>query len=110
MVRLVRFASPAQLLCCPADWSRYQVAVTQRHEAEQYSSSIFNQAVPSQPLVDFGSFINGESIRGQDLVVWVATGLVHIPGAEDAPSTPTSGAAEGKGRRTVIDDLLHGCV
>jgi hypothetical protein len=37
----------------------------------------------------------GESIRHQDLVLWVTSGLMHFPGAEDAPVTPTTGTGMG---------------
>jgi hypothetical protein len=37
----------------------------------------------------------GDAVRGADLVLFVSSGLQHLPGAEDAPVTPTSGPAIG---------------
>ena len=33
---------------------------------------------------------HGDVIRRQDLVLWVTSGLMHLPGSEDAPVTPTT--------------------
>ncbi|XP_023986231.1 retina-specific copper amine oxidase isoform X2 [Physeter macrocephalus] len=76
-------------------WARYQLAVTQRKEAEPRSSSIFNQNDPWAPTVDFADFINNETIAGEDLVAWVTAGFLHIPHAEDIPNTVTVGNGVG---------------
>lgn len=97
-----------------------QTAVTCRQESEPVSSSQLNQALPFAPAVDFQQLLStaarvpqsqktspgaappynnqpdpGDSIRQQDLVLWVTSGLQHIPGAEDAPVTPSTGPAIG---------------
>ena len=70
--------------------------MTQHKAEEQYSSSIFNQPLPGAPVTDFSSYINPEdSIREQDLVLWITSGLMHYPGSEDAPVTPTTGSTMG---------------
>uniref|UniRef100_A0A5F9DI44 Amine oxidase n=1 Tax=Oryctolagus cuniculus TaxID=9986 RepID=A0A5F9DI44_RABIT len=70
-------------------WGRYQLAVTRRKEQEPRSSSVFNQNDPWAPTVDFASFINNETVTGEDLVAWVTAGFLHIPHAEDIPNTVT---------------------
>ncbi|XP_062030851.1 membrane primary amine oxidase [Lepus europaeus] len=70
-------------------WGRYQLAVTQRKEQEPRSSSVFNQNDPWAPTVHFASFINNETVAGEDLVAWVTAGFLHIPHAEDIPNTVT---------------------
>lgn len=80
----------ALLLLC-AGFAKWQLAVTQRHEDEPSSSSIYNQPNLGNPAVSMPTFVNKESIRNKDLVVWVTSGLYHIPSSEDAPSTPTIG-------------------
>lgn len=72
-----------------------QLAVTQRHEDEAASSSIYNQGNLGNPAVYLPDFVNNESIRNKDLVLWVTSGLYHIPTSEDAPSTPTTGNSLG---------------
>lgn len=37
----------------------------------------------------------GDTIRHTDLVLFITSGLQHLPGSEDAPVTPTSGPAIG---------------
>ncbi|XP_077921898.1 amine oxidase [copper-containing] 3 isoform X3 [Halichoerus grypus] len=76
-------------------WGRYHLAVTQRKEAEQSSTSIYNQNDPWAPTVDFADFINNETIAGEDLVAWVTAGFLHIPHAEDVPNTVTVGNGVG---------------
>jgi hypothetical protein len=72
------------------------MAVTQRKEEEQLSSSVFNTALVGTPISDFSYFITpNESIRHQDLVLWITSGLMHYPGSEDAPVTPTTGSTMG---------------
>lgn len=70
-------------------WGRYQLAVTRRKEQEPRSSSVFNQNDPWAPTVDFSSFIDNETVAGEDLVAWVTAGFLHIPHAEDIPNTVT---------------------
>ncbi|CAK0783467.1 hypothetical protein CVIRNUC_006666 [Coccomyxa viridis] len=74
-------------------WSRYQIATTVRRENETASSSIYAAAhpgVPPQPL-NFSSYINGESVRNQDLVNWVTVGAFDVPTSESAPVTSPNG-------------------
>jgi len=81
-------------------YTKYTFAVTRSKDSEQYSGScfdlldptgtVFNAAKPT-PLVDFDSFIDGESIDGEDLVLWVNFGSRHVPDAEDIPVTNTIG-------------------
>ena len=46
--------------------------------------------VPPQPL-NFSSYINGESVRNQDLVNWVTVGAFDVPNSESAPVTSING-------------------
>lgn len=98
------------------------MAVSARREWEQSGGSPLNQALPFAPVIDFDALLlpsngtqpapknataptaapstgisnsKGDSIRRQDLVLWVSSGLQHLPGSEDAPVTPSSGPAIG---------------
>ena len=46
--------------------------------------------MPPQP-VNFSSYINGESVRNQDLVNWVTVGTFDVPTSESAPVTSVNG-------------------
>ena len=46
--------------------------------------------VPPQPA-NFSSYLNGEPVRGADLVNWVTVGAFDIPTSESAPVTSVSG-------------------
>ncbi|XP_039225789.1 amiloride-sensitive amine oxidase [copper-containing] [Crotalus tigris] len=77
-------------------WSRYHLAVTQHHENEGVSSSLYIQNDPWNPSVSFEHFLRkDESIDKQDLVAWVTVGFLHIPHSEDVPNTATPGTVVG---------------
>ncbi|NWW41705.1 AOC1 oxidase, partial [Panurus biarmicus] len=88
--------APAPRLTPPLPGPRYHLAVTQRHENEPSSSSIYTQNDPWDPPVTFENFIrDNETIEDQDLVAWVTVGFLHVPHAEDIPNTATPGNAVG---------------
>jgi Cu2+-containing amine oxidase len=70
---------------------KYSFAATKHKDAEAHSSSIYGQARLSNPSTSLPDYIDGEPLRNQDVVVWVNSGLYHIPVAEDAPVTTTTG-------------------
>ncbi|XP_054849021.1 membrane primary amine oxidase-like [Eublepharis macularius] len=76
-------------------WGRYKVAVTKRKEEEPTSTSIYNQNDPWDPLVAFADFIDNETISNEDLVAWISVGFLHVPHAEDIPTTVTVGNGVG---------------
>ncbi|KAJ6666652.1 hypothetical protein lerEdw1_020376 [Lerista edwardsae] len=77
-------------------WSRYHLAVTQHHENEDTSSSLYTQNNPWEPTVNFENFVrNNENLENQDLVAWVTVGFLHIPHSEDIPNTSTPGNVVG---------------
>ncbi|KAG2436617.1 hypothetical protein HYH02_011552 [Chlamydomonas schloesseri] len=78
-----------------ASFMKYHVAVTARKEDEPTSTTIFDQATPKEPVVRFEDYIDGDSVRKQDLVAWVSAGTWHIPVSEDAPNTPSTAHAVG---------------
>ena len=41
--------------------------------------------------MNFSSYINGESVRNQDLVNWVTVGTFDVPTSESAPVTSITG-------------------
>jgi Cu2+-containing amine oxidase len=75
----------------PAGFMKYSFAATKQKDNEEQSSSIYGQANLANPSTSVTDYIDGENIRNQDVVVWVNSGLYHIPIAEDAPVTPTTG-------------------
>jgi hypothetical protein len=79
------------LLLLLVGFARYTFAATTHKPRETSSSSIYNQGMLANPAMQFDSMINGEPLRNTDVVAWVSAGLFHIPTAEDAPVTPTTG-------------------
>lgn len=70
---------------------KWSFAATKHKDNEQHSSSIYGQARLSNPSTSVTEYVNGEGIKNQDVVVWVNSGLYHVPVAEDAPVTTTTG-------------------
>lgn len=76
-------------------WGRYKLAVTKHKEDELASTCIYNQNDPWSPLVAFADFIDNETIINEDLVAWISVGFLHVPHAEDIPTTVTLGNGVG---------------
>lgn len=74
-----------------AAWSLNQMTVTKQKDTEERSSCIYNQLDMVDPVLDFGKFIDNESIDDVDLVAWVTMGLMHVMHSEDVPNTATPG-------------------
>jgi len=70
---------------------KWNFVATKRNEHESHSSSYYTQSDLTNPPTSLPHYVNGESIRREDLVVWVNSGLYHVTMAEDAPVTPSSG-------------------
>lgn len=79
------------LLWINAGFWKWNFVATQRNEDETHSSSTYTQSDIASPPNSLTDYVDGDSIRRKDLVVWVNSGLYHVPMAEDAPVTPASG-------------------
>jgi diamine oxidase len=72
-------------------WTKYNIAVTQRKDSEAKSGyPLYDMQAPADAVVNFDSYINGESLDNEDLVAWIMIGNVHIPSSEDIPVTTTA--------------------
>jgi len=76
-----------------APWARQALAASVRRDDEPASSSIYAAAQPPAALAaaNFTAFVNGEPLRGQDVVAWVTLGAWDLPSAEAAPARATPG-------------------
>ncbi|KAH6648202.1 primary-amine oxidase [Truncatella angustata] len=70
-----------------SQFSKSQLAVTRQHDTEVWANSIQNLNMPYKPQQDFSKFFDGESIEGEDLVVWFNLGMHHFTRSEDVPVT-----------------------
>ncbi len=92
--RLVPGKSPMHLSIANSPFSlrssqmiKSDLAVTRQHDTEPYSNSWQNSNLPSKPQLDFSKFFDGESVDGEDLVVWFNLGMHHYTRSEDVPVT-----------------------
>ncbi|XP_057316443.1 amiloride-sensitive amine oxidase [copper-containing]-like [Hydractinia symbiolongicarpus] len=75
------------------EWSKYQITVSKFKETERFGSCMFNYFPQyGTPRCSFDARIeDNETIVNEDLVAWIPIGGLHIPCAEDYPTTPTTG-------------------
>lgn len=92
--RIVPGLSDIHLSVADSPWSRANsefakshLAVTHQHDAEPLANSVQNVNLPWAPQQDFAAFFDGESVRREDLVLWVNLGMHHYTRAEDVPVT-----------------------
>lgn len=84
-IHLSTLNSPWSLKNC--EFAKSHLAVTRQHDNEPFANSVQNINLPFAPQHDFSKFFDGESIEGEDLVVWFNLGMHHFTRAEDIPVT-----------------------
>ncbi|ETN43872.1 uncharacterized protein HMPREF1541_11003 [Cyphellophora europaea CBS 101466] len=70
-----------------AEFAKTHLAVTRQKDTEPWSNSVMNVNLPAKPQQDFAAFFDGESVDGEDLVVWFNLGMHHFTRSEDIPVT-----------------------
>lgn len=55
----------------------------------------YNIFAPSDPLIDFSKFVQGESLEQKDVVLWFNLGMHHMPHTGDLPNTMFSATHSG---------------
>merc|ERR1712008_98639 len=64
------------------------ITVTKRKEEEATLSGAYDLFRITDPLVSLDNYVNGESIKDEDLVAWVTVSKTHIATAEHYPMIP----------------------
>ncbi|KAM0328698.1 hypothetical protein ACHAQA_005111 [Verticillium albo-atrum] len=92
--RIVPGRSNIHLTPLSSPWSRDQtsfakshLALTRQKDTEPYATSFANVNLPWKPQQDFAKFFDGESVDGEDVVLWFNLGMHHFTRAEDIPVT-----------------------
>ncbi|KAF2105655.1 copper amine oxidase [Lophiotrema nucula] len=70
-----------------AHFADHDLYITKQKDTEPRAADRNNQHNPSDPLVDFGKFLDGENLEQEDVVVWFNLGMHHIPHTGDLPNT-----------------------
>lgn len=68
-------------------WMKYNLVATLFKDDEELAAvpSNFNLAQPPPAVYDMDEYIDGDSIAGEDVVLWVSLYKQHWPKAEDVP-------------------------
>jgi primary-amine oxidase len=92
--RLVPGRSDIHLSTLKSPWSlknsefaKSHLAVTRQHDNERFANSVQNINLPFKPQQDFRQLFDGESVDGEDLVVWFDLGMHRFTRSEDVPVT-----------------------
>lgn len=65
----------------------FDIAVTKQKDTEPQSTHPNDSNDIHNPMVNFDTFFNGESLVQEDLVVWFNLGMHHLPHTGDLPNT-----------------------
>eukprot|EP00930_Biecheleria_cincta_P082953 TRINITY_DN72588_c0_g1_i1.p1 TRINITY_DN72588_c0_g1~~TRINITY_DN72588_c0_g1_i1.p1 ORF type:complete len:846 (-),score=101.57 TRINITY_DN72588_c0_g1_i1:131-2668(-) len=67
-------------------YSKYAMAITERHDNEQSPTSIYDAYAPGQPYMSLDRYLdNKEDLSRTDIVAWVTLAHEHVPRPEDIP-------------------------
>lgn len=78
-----------------AHWANHDIHVTKQKDTEPRATHPLNNQDTFDPPVDFRAFFDGESLRDEDLVLWLNLGMHHVPHSGDLPNTVMTTAHSG---------------
>ena len=78
-----------------ARWANHDISITKQKDTEPKSTHPYNNQDVFDPPVDFDAFFDGESLRNEDLVLWINLGMHHVPHSGDLPNTVMTTAHAG---------------
>jgi primary-amine oxidase len=70
-----------------AAWAEHDIWVLRQHDTEPRGASEWNAWEITDPLIDFGTMVNGESTVQEDIVLYFNLGVHHLSNSADIPNT-----------------------
>lgn len=68
-------------------YATHDFYITKQKDTEPRAADAYNEYAPSDPLVNFATFFDDESLEQEDVVVWFNLGMHHMPHTGDLPTT-----------------------
>jgi primary-amine oxidase len=78
-----------------AHWAEYDIQITKHKDTEPRAAHPYNSQDVADPPINFAKFFDGESLRQEDLVLWLNLGMHHVPHTGDLPNTVFTTAHSG---------------
>ncbi|EGO55253.1 hypothetical protein NEUTE1DRAFT_85409 [Neurospora tetrasperma FGSC 2508] len=76
-------------------WAEYDIQITKYKDTEPKAAHPYNSQDVHDPPIDFSKFFDGDSLRKEDLVLWLNLGMHHLPHTGDLPNTVMTTAHAG---------------
>ncbi|KAK0625529.1 copper amine oxidase [Bombardia bombarda] len=78
-----------------ARWAEHDIQITKQKDTEPRAAHPYNSQDVADPPINFDKFFDGESLRNEDLVLWLNLGMHHVPHTGDLPNTVMTTAHTG---------------
>ncbi|KAH9915164.1 copper amine oxidase [Epithele typhae] len=93
-------------LLASQSFATHQLYATVRKDTEPRAAHSLNGYDVANPVVNFGEFLDGESLVQEDVVLWFNLGMHHVPHTGDLPNTVFT-TAQGSMMILPHNYLLH---
>ncbi|KZV72277.1 copper amine oxidase [Peniophora sp. CONT] len=87
-------------------FATHNLYATVQHDTEPRATHALNDYDTANPIVDFSTYFDGESLNQTDIVLWFNLGMHHVPHTGDLPNTVFS-TAQGSMLIVPHNYLLH---
>ncbi|KAK4051493.1 hypothetical protein OIO90_004707 [Microbotryomycetes sp. JL221] len=78
-----------------AAYATSPINILVQRDTEQNAAHFLSTLDPSNPLIDFAKFFDGDNLEQKDIVLFLNLGMSHVPNSADLPNTVMTTAQAG---------------